>query len=81
MNNISSDVPNSKGVLVHCTNKECRYKWLYKGRSIFYASCPCCRRNIRITDNKVESLQSDSGREPEQIAVTVDITPTGADAI
>jgi hypothetical protein len=61
MSNIETSAPTNKGVLIDCTNRECRYKWVYKGRSAFYASCPCCRRNIKISENKVKSLQSDFG--------------------
>lgn len=35
-------------VKLKCPNKKCEYKWDYKGRSPFYASCPMCHRSVRI---------------------------------
>ena len=31
------------------------YGWTYRGRFLTYATCPSCKRNIRISQNKIES--------------------------
>jgi hypothetical protein len=69
-----------EGILVRCSNPNCRHRWYYKGRSIFYASCPFCRRNIKLNikpvENKMNSLQSAEVGGHGQIAVD-DNTPSG----
>ena len=47
-----------KGILIKCPNRECEYSWRYSGRSVVYATCPSCRRNIKVSQNKIETLQS-----------------------
>ena len=70
MTQVEVAVPNKKGVLVHCTNSKCQYKWQYKGLSIFYASCPRCRHNVKIQETKIESLRSAQvGRQSQTAAV------------
>ena len=54
----SINEPNLKGILVRCPNPNCEYTWRYLGRFFYYATCPSCRKNVKIQDNKVESLQS-----------------------
>ena len=48
----------SHGVPIKCSNTRCQYEWTYKGRFSIYATCPSCRHNIKISENKVESPQS-----------------------
>jgi hypothetical protein len=45
------------GILIKCPNHECEYSWRYSGRLIVYATCPSCRKNIKVSENKVETLQ------------------------
>jgi hypothetical protein len=47
-----------KGILIKCPNRECEYKWWYKGSLVVYATCPSCRRNIKVLQNKIETLHS-----------------------
>ena len=47
----------NKGILIICPNPECKYTWKYGG-SLLYATCPSCRRNVKVIENKLESLQS-----------------------
>ena len=47
---------DSQGTVIHCPNSSCDYTWRYFGRLAFYATCPSCRRNIRIAENKKECL-------------------------
>jgi len=37
-----------KGILLKCKNKKCEYEWIYRGESLFYASCPRCKSSINI---------------------------------
>ena len=30
------------------TCKRCKHKWSYKGKSKYYATCPCCYNKVRI---------------------------------
>jgi hypothetical protein len=49
----------SHGVQIRCPNTRCAYKWTYKGRFSIYATCPSCRYNVKIDENKIgNSLQS-----------------------
>jgi hypothetical protein len=48
---------NPKGIRIHCNNPICGYEWTYTGNFFLYASCPSCRRNIKISENRVEKLQ------------------------
>jgi hypothetical protein len=45
------------GIMVHCPNPKCNYTWRYVGCFSFYATCPSYRRNVKIYENKVESIQ------------------------
>ncbi len=35
-------------MILQCLNKRCQYKWEYKGKSPFYATCPRCLQKVRI---------------------------------
>lgn len=59
----------SAGIPLHCPNTECRYKWRYTGRLFIYATCPCCRKNVRISQNRVDLPQTPQVRGPEAEAV------------
>jgi hypothetical protein len=49
---------NQKKVRIRCSNPNCDYSWMYSGRLLYYATCPSCRRNVKIHDNKIELPQS-----------------------
>src|ERR687885_640395 len=53
-------VKNSNGFWIHCSTRECGYTWYYTGKMIFYATCPSCKRNIRIEKNKVSAVKQRS---------------------
>jgi hypothetical protein len=40
-------------IKIRCPNILCLYEWKYRGRFRFYATCTSCRRNVRISENKV----------------------------
>jgi hypothetical protein len=61
---------NPEGTLIHCPNQSCDYTWRYFGKFAFFATCPSCRKNIKIAENKISSqLQSVKVECPSQIAV------------
>jgi hypothetical protein len=70
---------DQRRVRIRCPNPNCDYSWMYSGRLLYYATCPSCRRNVKIQVNKVESPQSIQVGHPSQIAA-VRNTPAGADA-
>jgi hypothetical protein len=53
-----------KGILIKCPKPECEYSWWYSGRLVVYATCPSCRRNIKVSENKIETLPSQRGYQP-----------------
>ena len=55
---MQSQVIEQHGVRLKCPNTTCAYEWTYKGRFVLYSTCPACRRNIRILENKVKTPQS-----------------------
>jgi hypothetical protein len=57
----------SKRVYLQCPYLDCRYKWYYAGRFSFYATCPSCHRNVKISKNKI-LLQSVEVGHHSQIA-------------
>jgi hypothetical protein len=65
-----------KGLFLRCPNPNCQYTWSYHGRFIFYATCPACRRNVKIPENKMESLQSVKVGGQSQTATTASTTYT-----
>jgi hypothetical protein len=67
------------GTWIRCPNPICDYIWRYAGRFFLYATCPSCRRNVKISENKVEkpaSLQSVQVWAPRQTAASVRDIPT-----
>ena len=62
---------NAGGIQIRCNNPACLYEWRYTGHFFFYATCPSCRRNIRISQNRIEMLQSDRVRGQSQTAAAV----------
>ena len=50
------------GIWIRCPHLNCgNYEWLYRGRFLLYATCPSCKRNIRISSNRINyrhNLQS-----------------------
>lgn len=46
-------------VRIRCPNVLCLYEWNYRGTLRFYATCPNCRKNIRICEHMV----------PEHVAI------------
>jgi hypothetical protein len=66
-----------KGILINCPNPKCKYRWKYGG-SLLYATCPSCRRNVKILENKMESLQSAQvGSQVQTTTVASTTVPTG----
>jgi hypothetical protein len=55
---IANNKSNLKRILIRCPNSNCGYTWMYSGRFLYYATCPSCRRNVKIQDNKIEWPQS-----------------------
>jgi hypothetical protein len=71
-----------QGILIKCPNHGCQYSWRYSGRLVVYATCPSCRRNVKVSQNKVETLQSlPQVRALGQVTATVENPPAGADEI
>ena len=56
MNKIEWMTKHHTGIIIHCLNPKCNYAWRYAGRFSFYATCPSCRRNVKISENKVEPM-------------------------
>jgi hypothetical protein len=53
---IKSKEKSHMGIRIRCPNPICEdYQWTYRGRLLVYATCPSCKRNIRISQNKIES--------------------------
>ena len=65
---ITKNESKLKGILIQCPNSKCAYTWMYSGRFYYYATCPSCRRNVKIQDNKIESLQSVQLGTEDQLA-------------
>jgi hypothetical protein len=62
------------GIWLQCDNPICRYNWRYTGRFFLYATCPSCRRNIRIGENRIEKSPQQSvevGRHSQTAAAFV----------
>jgi hypothetical protein len=38
--------------LLKCPNKVCNHVWQYRG-SLLYATCPSCRHNVKVAENKM----------------------------
>jgi len=47
------------GVAIRCGR--CGYLWVYRGASVWYASCPMCRTSV-----KVDPIDTGDGNAPEQ---------------
>lgn len=66
-------------VKIRCPNQNCQYLWDYRGRFSYYATCPSCRRNVKILDNKIVTLKPSMFGAGE---ATVDwSSPKGADGL
>ena len=37
-----------KGIKLKCKRKDCLHKWIYRGKSKFYATCPDCHNKVRL---------------------------------
>jgi hypothetical protein len=73
----TSSINSERGVWICCPHKDCEYIWLYTGHFFIYATCPSCRRNIKIHENKMElPPQSVQVRGQRQIAATVGDIPS-----
>lgn len=58
-----------KKVYLQCPYQNCKYKWYYGGRFLFYATCPSCHRNIKIDSNKIFLQPAKIGRSNQTNAV------------
>jgi hypothetical protein len=72
---VNSRANKEKGILVQCRNLDYMYTWRYAGRFLIYATCPSCRRNVKISDSKTGSLQSAEVGSHSQIAAAVENSP------
>jgi hypothetical protein len=69
---VNENIESQRGCWIHCPNPNCDYIWRDSGRFFLYATCPSCRRNIKISENKVESsLQPVRVRGQSQTAAIV----------
>jgi hypothetical protein len=64
-----------KSVILQCPNVACNYRWIYSGKFFLYATCPSCRRNVKILENK-SSLQPEQVERPVQAAMTTSAIST-----
>jgi hypothetical protein len=48
----------TQGINIICPKPDCGYRWKYSGKFVHYATCPSCRRNIRISENKTAAIAS-----------------------
>ena len=56
---MSNNKYNRKEIVrIRCPNILCLYEWNYKGILKFYATCPNCRKCIRIDENAVSNSQT-----------------------
>jgi len=55
---VNTNMEAQRGSWIHCPNPSCEYTWRYLGRFFLYATCPSCRRNVKIEENKIESARS-----------------------
>jgi hypothetical protein len=69
------------GILIKCPHPECEYSWRYSGRLVVYATCPSCRRNIKVAQNKVETLPCVPQVEPLVHTATAENPPAETDEI
>jgi hypothetical protein len=72
--NKETETNSSTGVWIKCPSLQCgNYEWLYRGRFFIYATCPSCKRNVLISNNKIERpLQSgELGRHNQIEAASV----------
>lgn len=69
---------NLKRMWIRCPNSKCQYAWPYSGRFRYYATCPSCRRNVKIQENKIPSPESAQVAIQGQIPA-VENTPVEAD--
>jgi hypothetical protein len=77
---IANNEANLKRILIRCPNSNCGCTWMYSGRFLYYATCPSCRRNVKIQENKIESPQSVQVGTKDQIAAVANAqTSRGAD--
>lgn len=67
----ATDITEHKGIGIHCPKTDCGYTWRYNGKFFWYATCPSCRRNIKILDNIVESESPQSVQVSRQSQTTV----------
>jgi hypothetical protein len=45
------------GIKVRCNNPIYGYEWRYNGNFFIYTTCPSCRKNVKISQNRVDKLQ------------------------
>ena len=63
---MQSDQTVTHSVWIRCPNIHCAYEWHYTGRFFIYATCPSCRKNVKISQNKVESPQPHKVPRPRE---------------
>ena len=68
-----------KGHPLKCPNSECGYVWMYSGRFSLYATCPSCRRNVKICENKIVPSQAEQVESPVQTVTTASAISTNKD--
>ena len=69
----------SAGIKVRCDNPICNYEWRYSGNFFIYVTCPSCRRNVKILENRVGALQQSvqlGGQSQTTAAAAVENTST-----
>lgn len=58
-----------RGVIITCPKTDCMYTWRYAGRFTIYATCPSCRRNVKLLDNRVKLSHSEKNDDPSHTDV------------
>lgn len=49
-----ADGVNSDDAGLELVCRRCKYKWLYKGHSDWYTSCPRCKGTVSVRNRKKE---------------------------
>jgi hypothetical protein len=82
--NMKAGMTEKNKVVLICPNLDCGHRWMYRGKSNFYASCPFCRTNVHVFKNKLENLcrdkssKSKSNQDTNNCDSTIRDSPRGA---
>lgn len=59
-------ISSSREIMVKLKCKRCKYEWEYKGKNLYWATCPHCLNKVKVLKQLKDDEERSSSRQNEK---------------